>query len=296
MPPMAPRFSVVVPVYNRARTVLPTLESVQAQNFNDFECIVVDDGSADGQELKAVVKALSDGRFRYVRRKNGGGSAARNTGIDESKGEFVAFLDSDDRWLPEKLERDVEANGENRVIFSPMLVERNGRIVGRRPRRPPQTKELIGNYLMCGEGFVPTSTIVLPTRLATKVRYDETIHFGQDTDFAVRLSAFGAEFRMLPGAYSVMNDNETGARLSRSGDWQAALAWLERTKSALTHRAYLAYRGTHIARMAADQGDFSTALRFHASALAHGALPPRLAAKALGQILIRRSVYRRFNY
>jgi len=85
-----PRFTVVVPVCNRAWSVLPTLESVRDQTFTDFECIVVDDGSADGEELRRVVEGLADPRFGYVRRENGGESAARNTGIDSTRGEFVA--------------------------------------------------------------------------------------------------------------------------------------------------------------------------------------------------------------
>jgi glycosyltransferase involved in cell wall biosynthesis len=290
-----PRFSVIVPVYNRAATVLPTLESVRAQTFTDFECIVVDDGSNDGEQLREVVESLDDARFRYVRRENGGGGAARNTGIDEAKGEFVAFLDSDDRWLPEKLERDADSHPANRVVYSPMFVERAGRIVGQRPGRGPRTREPMGDYLTCGEGFVPSSTIVLPAQLAKEVRYDHTIHFGQDADFAIRLASTRAEFHMLSDPQAVMSDDETGERLSRSNDWRAALEWLDRIRPALSDRGYLAFRGWHVARMAADNGSYSTALRFYFSALARGAFPPRLSVKAFTQIVFRASLYRRFR-
>lgn len=291
----APRFSVVIPVYNRTKTVRPTLESVRDQTFRDFECIVVDDGSADGDELRGVVEALNDPRFRYVRRENGGGGAARNKGIEEAKGHFVALLDSDDRWLPDKLNRDSETCADNRVVFSPVFVRRGSRIVGTRPRAVLRSDEPIAEYLACRDGFTQTSTLVLPAELARRVRFDETINFGQDTDFAVRLSAAGAEFRMLAQPEVVMSDDEAHDRLSRSEDWVASLAWLDRARPFLTDRAYTAYRGWHVARMAAETGHYATALRFYCAALIRGAFSPRLAAKALGQIILRRSLYRVLN-
>jgi glycosyltransferase involved in cell wall biosynthesis len=290
-----PRFSVIVPVYNRAATVLPTLESVRDQTFADFECIVIDDGSIDGEQLREIVESLADARFRYVRRENGGGSAARNTGIDEANGEFVAFLDSDDRWLREKLERDVEVCGTNRVVFSRVLVERRGRIVGQRPRTAPRPGEPIPDYLACRDGFTQTSTIVLPTLLARRVRFNEEIAFSQDMDFAIRLAAAGAEFEMLPQSAVIMLDDETGDRLSRSKDWRGALAWVDGVRPMLSDRAYHAYRGRQVARLAADSGKYATALRYYMIALARRAFSPRLAAKALGQLLVRGDFYRRIR-
>jgi glycosyltransferase involved in cell wall biosynthesis len=290
-----PRFSVIVPVYNRAGTVLPTLQSVRDQTFEDFECIVVDDGSADGDQLLAVVDGLNDPRFRYVRRENGGGGAARNTGIDEAKGDFVAFLDSDDRWLPEKLERDAEAGAPGRIVFSPVLVERDGRVVDTVPRIAPREEEPIAEYLACRGGFTQTSTLVLANDLARSVRFDETIAFGQDTDFAIRLFAAGAKFHILVEPQTVMIDDEADGRLSRSSDWRASLAWLDRSKLLMTRRAYLAYRGWHVARMAANDRHLGVALCFYVVGVSKGAFNLFTAAKALGQILIPRSVHRRLR-
>jgi glycosyltransferase involved in cell wall biosynthesis len=290
-----PRFSVIVPVYNRAGTVLPTLQSVRDQTFEDFECIVVDDGSVDGEQLQAVVAGLNDPRFRYVRRENGGESAARNTGIDEAEGSFAAFLDSDDRWLTEKLARDAEQCGQSRVVFSPMLIERGGRIVGQRPKTAPMPGEQIGGYAVCRQGFVPASSVVVPIDLARRVRWNEAIVFGNDTDFALRLGAAGAKFVMLPQPQSIMNDDEGPNRASRSTDWRRVLNWLQDIRPVMGDRAYLAYRGWHVARMAAQDGHYGTALRYYTAALAAGALSPALSIKALLQILVRRSVYARLR-
>jgi glycosyltransferase involved in cell wall biosynthesis len=292
---VSPRFSVVIPVYNRARSVLPTLESVRNQTFEDFECIVVDDGSADGEELRAVVEGLGDARFRYVRRENGGESAARNTGVDHATGEFVAFLDSDDRWVPDKLRLDQEVCGTNRLVFSPMMMERNGRIVEQRPKAGPKAGEAIREYAVCGQGFVAPSSVSMPRALAREIRWNENIVFGNDTDFAVRVAAAGADFVMIRRPLTIMNDDERPNRMSRPKDWRGVLTWLDGIRPIMGDRAYHAYRGWHVARLAAENGHHLLALRYYGGALSRGALPPALAVKALLQILVRRSVYARFR-
>src|SRR5262249_13181427 len=100
---VSPQFSVVIPVYNRADTLSRVLRSVLAQTFQDFEIVVVDDGSKD--DPKSVCDSFHDPRIRYLRQENRGGGAARNAGIDAARGRFVAFLDSDDEFLPQHLER-----------------------------------------------------------------------------------------------------------------------------------------------------------------------------------------------
>ena len=99
----SPRFSVVICTYNRADALPGSAGSVLAQEFEDFELIIVDDGSTDDTE--AVVSSLieADARVRYVRRENGGLSRARNSGIEAARGRFVIFLDDDDRSEPEWL-------------------------------------------------------------------------------------------------------------------------------------------------------------------------------------------------
>lgn len=104
---MTPRVSVVIPVFNRAAAVGRAIESVLVQTCQDFEIVVVDDGSTDGSA--AAVAAFADRRIKLVRHeRNRGGSAARNTGIQASSAPYIAFLDSDDEWLPTKLERQLE--------------------------------------------------------------------------------------------------------------------------------------------------------------------------------------------
>ncbi|HXC36338.1 MAG TPA: glycosyltransferase family 2 protein [Candidatus Acidoferrales bacterium] len=100
----APAVSVIIPAYNRVHCVAAAVESVFAQTFTDFEIIAVDDGSSDGTH--DVLKSFGD-RIRLIRQENHGVSSARNTGVRAARGKWVAFLDSDDRWHADKLERQM---------------------------------------------------------------------------------------------------------------------------------------------------------------------------------------------
>ncbi|MBM4036943.1 MAG: glycosyltransferase [Planctomycetes bacterium] len=102
--PFLPRVSVVIPAFNAERYLRVTLESVLAQTYRDFEVVVVDDGSSDGT---AELAAGFGEPVRVIRQANAGPSAARNHGIREARGDLVAFIDSDDLWLPEKLAEQV---------------------------------------------------------------------------------------------------------------------------------------------------------------------------------------------
>ena len=106
-----PRVSVVIPTYERAGLVGRAVDSALAQTVEDVEVVVVDDGSTDG--TRARVEERADPRVRYLAHDdNRGVSAARNTGVEAARGEYVAFLDSDDEWLPRKLERQLSALDE----------------------------------------------------------------------------------------------------------------------------------------------------------------------------------------
>ncbi|WP_421857946.1 glycosyltransferase family 2 protein [Oricola sp.] len=127
-----PVASIVVPAYNVAATIAETLHSLLEQTFQDFEIIVVDDGSSD--RTPEIVESFKDDRLRMVYQKNRGLAGAHNTGIYEARGEFVGFCDADDLWLPEKLERHIEhlrANPDVGISFAgSRMIDANGKPLG----------------------------------------------------------------------------------------------------------------------------------------------------------------------
>lgn len=107
-------FSVIIPTYNRAQLISRAIESVLSQTYEDFELIVVDDGSQDN--TKEIIEKIEDERLVYLYKNNGGQNSALNVGIKASKGEIISFLDSDDIWLPSKLEKVLQKFNEDREI------------------------------------------------------------------------------------------------------------------------------------------------------------------------------------
>ena len=110
-----PKVSVIIPCFNSQNTIREAVDSVLAQTMQDFELIIVDDGSTD--HSKQILSEYGD-QVNYLYRENGGQSAARNSGIRAAGGEYLAFLDADDLWLPEKLEKQIRNMEEKKVMWS----------------------------------------------------------------------------------------------------------------------------------------------------------------------------------
>jgi glycosyltransferase involved in cell wall biosynthesis len=114
-----PKISVVIPAYNAEKTILETIQSVQQQTFNDFELIVINDGSKD--ETIKKLNTIKDERLKIFSYENGGLPTARNRGISHATGEFISFIDADDLWTPDKLELQLaalEKHPETGVAYS----------------------------------------------------------------------------------------------------------------------------------------------------------------------------------
>lgn len=195
---MSPRFSVVIPTYNRADSVLHTLSSCFKQTFEDFEIIVIDDGSSDN--TVEVLSAVEDQRLTVVPQDNAGPAAARNHGMRIAKGQYIAFLDSDDRWYPEFLEsvNTLLIEQGDVLVYGRIIVDRG---VGRywvKPDRPLGPEESIFDFLFVHGGFIQTSTMVIPRALGEKVHWDEKVTYGDNDQFAIDCWRTGIAFYILP--------------------------------------------------------------------------------------------------
>ncbi|MCI2285479.1 glycosyltransferase [Colwellia sp. MSW7] len=288
-------FSVVIPLYNRANIVEKVINSVIAQTCQDFEIIIVDDGSKDN--AKEVIDNIRDNRIRYIYQENGGGSKARNTGIDNAKGKYVAFLDSDDVFLPHHLETSLEVleQGNNICTYAQVIVDRGEGVRFLKPDRAMRSGEHISEYLMCDRGFVPTITLVIPTWLAKKSKYDEKISAGQDYDMAIKLVANGGHLKMLPDPGAIWDDQWCITRLSSKAKPEQRLEWLNRIRPMLIDRAYWAELGWPIAKGFASQGHKFKALGLYLKAVFNGAYRPKMMIVIFLQVILSKNLYRKFS-
>jgi glycosyltransferase involved in cell wall biosynthesis len=287
-------FTVVIPVYNRADVIAGTVASVLAQTFQDFEIVVIDDGSKDDPE--PAIAAIGDPRIRYIRQDNAGANAARNRGIDAARGRFVALLDSDDRFVPEHLERTaaVLAEKPDHLVFSRIVVDRGGGKTFLKPPRAPYEGEDMGEYYMCRRGFVQTSTVALATETARRVRYLEGLASCQDADFAIRLAADGVRFHMIETPGAIWKDQADTGRVSSVGlHCDNAMRWAEQSRGVLTERAYHGFRGWFVAKAMSRMGQKRQALALYLTALRHRCYSPETAGRILLQVLLTEGGYRR---
>jgi glycosyltransferase involved in cell wall biosynthesis len=287
----APFFSVVIPVYNRAQVFAMALQSVLDQTEQDFEIIVVDDGSTD--DPKSAIDRYADSRIRFVRQENKGGGTARNAGIDLARGRFIAFLDSDDWFLPSHLAtmRHLLEGTEGIAGYARMIVDRGKGRTFMKPPRAIRADEHMATYLLCDRGFVPTTTLVVGTSMAKQVRYSEALPYAQDTDFAIRLFLAGCRFVMSEEPGAVWRDAYSPNRASAGRKGARLIGWLEAMRPRIPEEAYRGGRGWTVAKGVVTT-NFLRALGLYLGAVVRGCYRPKMAAIVFLQIFFSDNLYR----
>ncbi|WP_254808245.1 glycosyltransferase family 2 protein [Natronosalvus amylolyticus] len=202
-----PRVSVIIPTYNRAETLSRAIDSALEQTVDDLEVVVVDDGSTD--ETQSVLAGYDDSRVRpIVHATNRGANVARNTGIEYARGEYIAFLDSDDTWHPEKLERQLETLADRSEVWVGTYCDSTFELSG--PAGPIQSfvasvlargdaeptreggEELIGEILADNVQPGAGSTLLVRACVAREAGgFDETLDRFQDPEFCLRVLEHG---------------------------------------------------------------------------------------------------------
>ena len=210
--------SVIIPSYNRADLIKRAVQSVLNQTYQDFEIIVVDDGSTDN--TKQIVKSFNDKRISYIyHKKNMGAPAARNRGIKSGRGQYFAFLDSDDEWLPEKLEKSLKKflslDSDVGLVYSNFFITGDG---GRQKkaldRKGPEGK--ISRDLL-RKSFIQMSATLIKSGCLAKIRFDERLPTDQDRDFFIRICQhWNAAYIDEP--LSIWHAEDVRQRISTSSD------------------------------------------------------------------------------
>jgi glycosyltransferase involved in cell wall biosynthesis len=196
-PPSAspPVVSVVMPAYNVAPFIQETLRSIFAQTFAGYEVIIVNDGSPDTEDLEQALEPYLN-RIVYLKQENRGAGAARNAGITAARGEFIAFLDADDLWLPDYLSEQLAfiQSGTYDLVYADALLFGESPLAGRTFMQiAPSNGEVTFQSLISGQCNVITSGVVARRRLILEAGlFDEQLRNSQDFEFWVRLVRHGA--------------------------------------------------------------------------------------------------------
>jgi glycosyltransferase involved in cell wall biosynthesis len=192
--------SAIVPTYNRSHLLWRPIESIFAQAFKDMEIVIVDDGSTDATE--GMVRGYQ-GRsvpIRYVRKPNGGCASARNRGVELASGDCIAFLDSDDEWLPDAIgslvEALVRANAD--FVYSPSVEQVTDVLrFTSAPAAAGKPEMFAAEHFLSGRAR--SCSVLYRRRVFERFRFDETLRFNEDSDFLQRVALnFKAAYSPVP--------------------------------------------------------------------------------------------------
>ncbi len=192
---MSPEISIVIPTYNRIKSIPRAINSVINQTFQDWELLIVDDGSDDGTMDFINATYGNDPRIKCFSRPSSrekGANACRNIGIDKSRGKYIALLDSDDEWKNEYLEKcikAVEVNDNFTGCYSGAVIS-HGNLSTTRNSRSIKSGESHIDFLM-NKGFAPTPSLFMVKEFASDIKFDEKLLRHQDWDFYIR---FGEKY------------------------------------------------------------------------------------------------------
>jgi glycosyltransferase involved in cell wall biosynthesis len=234
--------SVIIPTYNRSDLIFRAISSVIAQTYSNLEIMVVDDASQEN--IAEVIQRIDDCRLKYIRHPyNLGGSESRNTGIRAAIGEFIAFLDSDDVWLPNKLQSQLDAVEQlapqhNLVCYNKFQLYPNVFYAQSIfPSQGKQTQETIPDYLWISRGEMLTSTLLISQELARKTLFKPGLIKHQDLDFVMRLEKQGAMFIFVPQVLTIWHNESRSDRTSKIIDYQFSLNWINTYQGDISDKA-----------------------------------------------------------
>jgi glycosyltransferase involved in cell wall biosynthesis len=260
--------SVVIPTINRPQLVTAAVVSALRQSLREIEVIVVVDGP--DQETVRVLQSIDDARLRILPlRENLGLGGARHAGIDAARGRWIALLDDDDEWLPQKLEIQLDTAKRSRYripIIACRVIARTAHGDADRPLRYPSEGEALCDYLFCrtrllgGEGLVLPSTILAPRELFRDVRFRFRSAPFEGSDWllrAVQREGVGVEFVAAREPLAIWNCDETRVRMSNTRSWRASLAWANAPDTNLTPRARAAFILNRVSREARRDGELN---------------------------------------
>ncbi|MEU4691542.1 glycosyltransferase family 2 protein [Actinoplanes sp. NPDC023714] len=304
--------SVVIPTCNRPQLAARAVASALAQTHHALEVIVVVDGPDPA--TSSALAGIGDPRLRVVvLPERGRAPRARNAGAREARGRYVAFLDDDDEWLPEKVATQLklaDASDAALPVVASRLINRTPRADSIMPRRLPASGEPLSEYftvrrgLFYGDGFIQTSTIMAPAALLRAVPFTEDLRRQQELDWTLRAVRHeGVELIYASEPLVLWHQDEDRHRISLEMPYDQQLAWLRANRDLFTPRAYAAFTLSVLSSMAAPSRDGRRFRELLAEARDNGtpgaldylthmqiwALPPALRHRIRDMVVSRRA-------
>jgi len=261
-----PIFSIVIPTYDRAKTIGRAINSCLMQTFQDFEVLIIDDEKSSDNIARVVSQYRDRLEIKLILNHKGTAAAARNTGVRVAHGQYIAFLDADDMWLPRKLEicyRRLQSEPEA-LLYSQNYVDRGVGKYWIKPSSGLKPAEDIYEYLFLRKGWVHPTSVVLCASTARKFPFQEDLSFGDDMQLAVDLWRAGISIRMMEEPLTVYHDLYEIGRLSQSPAFNRAdtrehisfIEWVETHREYMSQPAWLGYRAFFYSRFIALSAPF----------------------------------------
>ena len=282
-----PLVSAIIPTRNRPNLVCRAVRSVLSQSLQELECIVVIDGP-DPATVTAL-QAIEDQRLHLViLKENVGGCEARNTGTRAAKGEWVAFLDDDDEWLPERLERQLAAAAGSKLpvtMVASRFFDRGKRSELVRPRKFPRERQHISEFLWSEvsplggiEGFPQTSTWLIRRDFLLEVPFTKGLRCLQDLDWLLHGFAHPRMCALFVDEPLTIFHNDHGRdRVAQGIDWHYSYRWAMKNRHLFTRKALGFFLVIHCVNPAAQQGaSWAECSYLFKECRRHGKLTPKL--------------------
>lgn len=290
-----PDLSIVIPTYNRRESIQKAIDSVLRQSYTNFEVIVVDDCSTD--DTSELIQAFSDDRISYEKlEQRSGACIARNVGLAKSRAPWVAFLDSDDEWLPDRVEQhfnQVEEEGEVFDVYYCLIKFPSGNQTVSMPKKCYEKdifKELIKNRI----NIYPTQAILRKTSAEKVDGFDSELSALQDLDFFLRVALCGGLFKCTPRVLATKNPPPCKTQISNSlvnqieGTKRYEEKWKELMKktSISSYLRFKLLRGARVNKLCLDQA-LSEGNRLRALFYLGKIFPAILASFAFARITLK---------
>lgn len=289
----SPLVSIIIPTYNRVADLPTAIHSALSQTYPHIEIIVVDDGSTDKTEKVVAEIARCDHRVKYFcYHPNRGGNVARNIGLDMATGQYVTFLDSDDIYLPEKIEAQIDKLPVDHaasayIVQCQLIHERNGIRFGVKPERGLAANELPSDHLLFNGGASEIPLLLIPTSIARRVRFNEHLPKHQDTDWFIRVCSEPATHLFVEKPLAVYNITSGTDKVSRKyPDHNKIVSWVEEISPYLSEKGRTALLSGLAANYAARTGHGFAAIRLLFPGLTQGLVSPRYALSIVAHSII----------